>query len=96
MIRHLDSGQSRNCSCFRNRIPLDFAHLNERAKEFNGIEFTKEDFIKMLKERFSKADLKQVKADVLPFVENIHEPDIYRFYVIRKIGLEPITVNIAE
>lgn len=38
----------------RSRIPLDFAHLNERAKEFNGIEFTKEDFIKMLKERFSK------------------------------------------
>lgn len=61
----------------RNRIPLDFAHLNERAKEFNGIEFTKEDFIKMLKERFSKADIKQVKADVLPFVENIHELDIW-------------------
>lgn len=61
----------------RNRIPLDFAHLKERAKEFNGIEFTKEDFIKMLKERFSKADIKQVKADVLPFVENIHELDIW-------------------
>ena len=61
----------------RNRIPLDFAHLQERAREFNGIELTKEEFIRMLKERFEKADIKQVKDDVMPFIENIHELDIW-------------------
>ena len=61
----------------RNRIPLDFAHLQERAREFNGIELTKDEFIRMLKERFKKADIKQVKDDVMPFIENIHELDIW-------------------
>lgn len=60
-----------------NRIPLDFAHLQERAREFNGIELTKDEFIRMLKERFEKADIKQVKDDVMPFIENIHELDIW-------------------
>ena len=31
----------------------------------------------MLKERFEKADIKQVKDDVMPFIENIHELDIW-------------------
>lgn len=61
----------------RNRIPLDFKHLQERAKEFNDIELTKEDFISMLKERFANANIKQVKEDVLPFIENVHELDIW-------------------
>ena len=61
----------------RNRIPLDFAHLQERAREFNGIELTKDEFIRMLKERLEKADIKQVKDDVMPFIENIHELDIW-------------------
>lgn len=61
----------------RNRIPLDFAHLQERAREFNGIELTKDEFIRMLKERFVKAEIKQVKDDVMPFIENIHELDIW-------------------
>ena len=61
----------------RNRIPLDFAHLQERAREFNGIELTKDEFIRMLKERFEKTDIKQVKDDVMPFIENIHELDIW-------------------
>lgn len=61
----------------RNRIPLDFKHLQERAKEFNDIELTKEGFIKMLKERITNADIKQIKEDVLPFIENVHELDIW-------------------
>lgn len=61
----------------RNRIPLDFAHLQERAREFNGIELNKDEFTRMLKERFEKADIKQVKDDVMPFIENIHELDIW-------------------
>lgn len=61
----------------RNRIPLDFKHLQERAREFNKIELTKDDFIKMLKERITNANIKQVKEDVLPFIENVHELDIW-------------------
>lgn len=61
----------------RNRIPLDFKHLQERACEFNDIELTRDDFVGMLKERFANADIKQVKEDVLPFIENVHELDIW-------------------
>lgn len=61
----------------RNRIPLDFKHLQERAREFNDIELTKNDFIRRLKERFANADIRQVKEDVLPFIENVHELDIW-------------------
>jgi len=61
----------------RNRIPLDFKHLQERAREFNDIELTRDDFIRMLKERFADADIKQVKQDILPFIENVHELDIW-------------------
>ena len=61
----------------RNRIPLDFKHLQERAREFNNIELTQDDFVRMLKERFAKADIRQAKEDVLPFIENVHELDIW-------------------
>lgn len=61
----------------RNRIPLNFSHLNERAKEFNGIELTKESLRHLLRERFENADIKQVKDDVLPFIDDHHELDIW-------------------
>lgn len=61
----------------RNRIPLNFSHLQERAKEFNGIELTKESLRHLLRERFENADIKQVKDDVLPFIEDHHELDIW-------------------
>lgn len=61
----------------RNRIPLDFSHLQERTREFNGMELTRESFLELLKERFSMADIRQVKEDVLPFIENSHELDIW-------------------
>lgn len=61
----------------RNRIPLNFSHLKERAKEFNGIELTKESLRHLLRERFENADIKQVKDDVLPFIDDHHELDIW-------------------
>jgi predicted nucleotidyltransferase component of viral defense system len=61
----------------RNRMPLDFKHLQERAREFNNIELSIDDFVRMLKERFAKADIRQAKEDVLPFIENVHELDIW-------------------
>ena len=61
----------------RHQIPLDFTHLAERALQFNGEEITKDSFFEKLKERLSSADINQVKADVLPFVRNTRELDIW-------------------
>jgi len=61
----------------RHNIPLDFEHLQERAKEFNGLELTKEDFLELLKERLLTADIKSVKADVIPYVIDQNELDIW-------------------
>lgn len=61
----------------RHQIPLDFTHLAERALQFNGEEITKDSFLEKLKERLSSADINQVKADVLPFVRNTRELDIW-------------------
>ena len=61
----------------RHNIPLDFAHLHERALQFNQEDITKESFLDKLSERLASADIKQVKADVLPFVRNPKELDIW-------------------
>lgn len=57
----------------RNNVALDFAHLAERCKQFNGEYITPESFKEKLIERLSTADTKQVKEDVLPFVRNPKE-----------------------
>ena len=61
----------------RNGVALDFAHLAERCKQFNGEDITPELFKEKLIERLSTADIKQVKEDVLPFVRNPKELDIW-------------------
>lgn len=61
----------------RHNIPLDFTHLSERALQFNQEEFDKETFLQKLNERLATADINQVKADVLPFVRNPKELDIW-------------------
>lgn len=61
----------------RNNVPLDFNHLYERCKQFNGEDITPELFKERLKERLSTADISQVKDDVLPFVRNPLELDIW-------------------
>ena len=61
----------------RNGVALDFAHLAERCKQFNGEDITPESFKEKLIERLSTADIKQVKEDVLPFVRNHKELDIW-------------------
>ena len=61
----------------RHNIPLDFAHLAERCKQFNDEDITLEQFKEKLKERLSTADIKQVKEDVLPFVRNPKELGIW-------------------
>ena len=58
-------------------IPLDYDHLRTRIKEFNGLDLGQEDFLKLLKERIATTDIEQVKGDVLRFVENEKELDIW-------------------
>lgn len=61
----------------RNRVALDFEHLKVRTKEFNDINLTKELFLELLKERISKADIDVVKADVIPYIIDKRELDIW-------------------
>lgn len=61
----------------RHNVPLDFAHLAERCKQFDDEDITPELFKTKLKERLSSADIKQVKEDLLPFVRNPKELDIW-------------------
>ena len=61
----------------RWRVPLDFDHLQERIREFNGVEMTREDFMAVLKERLSTTNIEDVKRDVRRFMLNPHELDIW-------------------
>jgi predicted nucleotidyltransferase component of viral defense system len=61
----------------RYNVPLNFAHLQERIREFSGQEVSKEEFMHLLRERLSTADINQVKQDVLPFVNRPAELDIW-------------------
>ena len=61
----------------RNRVPLDFRHLQERITEFNGCKKSQEEFLVDLEQRLRSADINQVKADVLPFIKNPTEMDIW-------------------
>ncbi len=61
----------------RHNISLDFAHLTERCQQLNNEEITPESFKAKLLERLATTDIMQVKADVLPFVRNPKELDIW-------------------
>ena len=61
----------------RHNTPLDFNHLHERTLQFNQEDISKELFLEKLKQRLSTADINQVEADVLPFVRNPKELNIW-------------------
>ena len=61
----------------RNDIPLNFEHLQRRAKEFNGMDLTREEFARLLNERLSTTDINLVKRDVEPFVKNMDDLTIW-------------------
>ena len=72
----------------RHNVPLDFTHLAERCKQFNNENITPELFKEKLIERLSIADIKQVKEDVLPFVRNPKELDIWsNDYFVQLAGM---------
>lgn len=53
-----------------NNVPIDFAHLQKRISDFNGIEMSKGEFMSILKERIANTDIKLVKEDVLRFLRS--------------------------
>lgn len=61
----------------RNGIPLDWNHLHERILQFNGQEMTLNGFKFALRDRLGSADISRVKEDVLPFLNNPGELDIW-------------------
>lgn len=61
----------------RHNVPLNFAHLAERVHQFNNEDIERDEFMKKLRERLSGANINQVKNDVLPFVRNPKELDIW-------------------
>lgn len=62
----------------RWRVPLDFKHLQERIREFGGVEMQQDEFKAVLKERLMTTNIEDVKRDVLPYLRNDpHELDIW-------------------
>ena len=58
-------------------MPLDLCHLSERIREFNGSDVSKEEFMQQLKGKLGNTDINLVKQDVLPYVDDSHELDIW-------------------
>ena len=71
----------------RHNVPLNFAHLQERIREFNGRVVTREEFLYVLQERLATADINQVKQDVLPFVNNPDELAIWSNDYFRRLAM---------
>ena len=61
----------------RNGVRLDWSHLHERICQFNGEDMSWEQFLSLLRERLSTADIQQVRADVAPFIIHPQEMDIW-------------------
>ena len=61
----------------RRGVALDFAHFQVRAQEFNGEDLTREEFLARLRTKFADTDIRLVRADVMPFVQNPHDLDIW-------------------
>ncbi len=70
----------------RHNTPLNFNHLHERTLQFNQEDISKELFVEKLNQRLSTADINQVKADVLPFVRNPKELDIWTNDYFRQLA----------
>ena len=80
----------------RNGIELDYNHLRERIKEFNGQTLEKEEFISILKERLASTSISLVRQDVERFVRNPNELKIwsndYFLQLAEKIRFKQATI----
>lgn len=72
----------------RNGVPLNFSHFCQRALDFDGDTLTREKFMEMLIERLSNTDINMVKSDILPFIKNPAELDIWsNEYFVQLAGM---------
>mgnify|MGYP003299648859 CR=1 FL=1 len=60
-----------------HNVPLDFVHLQERVREFSNQSISKEEFLVLLHKRLAEGNINQVKADVMPFVDNPRNLDFW-------------------
>ena len=51
--------------------------MQERIRQFNGIEMSQTQFLNELKERLANTNIDAVKRDVLPFIKNPDELEIW-------------------
>lgn len=61
----------------RNGVELDFAHLQQRIREFNGTDMSYGQFISLLKDKLSTININLVKADVESFILDPRELQIW-------------------
>lgn len=61
----------------KNGVPLDFAHLQERIRQFSGEDMDRDDFLHLLRSRLAQVNISHVKDDVRPFVRDPHDLDLW-------------------
>ena len=61
----------------RHNVPLNFAHLAERVRQFNNEDVGREAFQTQLNNKLATTNINQVKSDVLPFVKDSKELDVW-------------------
>lgn len=61
----------------RRGVRLNWTHLHERIREFDGEEMSPADYLNLLKTRLAETDINMVKRDVLPFVRDARMLDIW-------------------
>ena len=81
----------------RHRVPLDFGHLREMIREFEGgKEMTWGEFRSALLERLGTADIRRVKEDVMPFVKDPSELDLWSNEYFLQVADQIVVVNDVE
>jgi len=61
----------------RHRVPLHFAHLQERISQLNSKHITREQFEELLQKKITSTDIQAVRDDVLRFLITPSETDIW-------------------
>lgn len=70
----------------RNGVKLNFKHFQQRAKEFNGMELTKDGFMDILQARLSAVDIELVKQDVAPYLMHPDDMEIWSNTYFLQLG----------
>ena len=78
-----------------SNTPVNLKHLEARLKQTNTIQedfvLTLESLKDMLYERFDEVDFKNAKRDVLPFIKNVNELEIWSSDFFKSITKNHIT-----